>query len=160
MFFQIGGISDPVDHGKKPRSSQGCEHPVPCSPVKVNALPRRRQKSQRPRMDGFRHDDKEWVLGHRQESLAPLRMSFQQVEGVGETARFGVEKADASASVPSEIQFGTVVKAPAFARVDNLVGCPYGVEHIAEGDEGPCRERLAADIAVSTHSLGCLLTSL
>jgi hypothetical protein len=89
-----------------------------------------------------RHDDKEGVLAHGQESLGAVRVALDHLEGWAGPG-LGPEDADARPAV-REVEPRAVVKPPAQTLVDELVGRTASLQHIAERREGLRGQRLVS----------------
>lgn len=151
ILLEIGTVTDPVHHGIAPRRADRCKHPVPGIAQKVDPLPRTGQEGMhRPGCAAciLGHGDKKGHLIKRQERLRAERVTFDEIEPIGQGAGLCVEQADARAPLPDlgrEIQPCEVVMAPTHPLIDDPVGWPRDLDQIAERRESLRRQWLDAD---------------
>ncbi len=114
-FFEVGTVSDPVNHGKQARCVQWREDAMPGPAMQVDRLSRHREKGLwGARLSAFirGYDHQKRVFRHRYKALRPLRVPLQQVKRIGQAAWFSLEQAHTSTPI-TEIQLRKIMIAPA-----------------------------------------------
>jgi hypothetical protein len=149
VFFEVGRRSNAINHGKKARPIQRRQYAVPGAPVQVDALCAVGQECAGSGFGVGSNDNKERMLGHRNEGLRALGVTFYQIEDVGQAAGLGLKDGNTSLCIV-KIEFGAVMEAAAEALVYDFFGGAGCVKHIAKGGEG-CGGQ-GFDLDGSSHS--------
>jgi hypothetical protein len=147
VFLEVWIIGDAVDDCEKAGRVQRGQHAVPCATVQIDALRAVGEEGAGFIGGAGGSDDEEGVFGHRDEGLAAKGVTFDQSEGVGQAAGFGLEDRDAGAGASrftAEIWCGAVVVAAAVAIIDQAE-IASGVKDVAEGGEGLGSEEFGLD---------------
>ena len=134
MFLKVLAVADAINHGEKAGGGEGGEDAVPAAGCQVDALCAVGEKGAGGRLGIKGDDDEEGVPGHRDEGLAAVGVTLDQIEGVGQAVGLGLEDRDAGAGI-REVEFGAVVVAFAEAGIDQAE-ITRRLQHIAEGGEG------------------------
>ena len=85
------------------------------------------------------HHHKKGIKTHRDECLTAIGMALYHLKLIGQDPRLGFENADPCTPI-REIDLGTVMKPPAKALIDDLIGLARSLQNIAKRRKGLRRD--------------------